>query len=465
MEIINRKRYRKKDSDKMVKLTKRQIVRFISFATALLLLVSGACIAGFSIASRYRTSIEQGYQMALSELSDYMTSIKSSLSKGIYANTSTGRLSLAAKLCSDSAGAKSALSRLPVTTSESEKLHKFLSQVGDYSLSIINASSRGYAFSSQNRDTLVSLSEYADKLSPVLEELSAKYGDGDTQLGITQTINGNITEQAPPEFVLDGDFGEINESFASYPTLIYDGPFADSTQNKKSIFLENYNEISEQEAAEKAAAFLSITADTLTSLSPTDGKIPTYVFSTDKNEYITVSKQGGFIAEMTKSNSPNGKSLEYKDALEKASAFLEKNGINNMTESYYAINDNICVINFAYSQDGVVCYGDLIKVGVSLENGEIVSYNAENYLMNHCLRNVKPYLSLSSARRSLSPYLTEEKSRLAVIPIHDGIEYLCYEFLCKGVENEEILVYINCETGLEEQILILMKSDNGILTM
>lgn len=450
----------------MAKLTKRQVVRLVSFGAALLLLVSGACIAGFSIADKYRTTIEQSYQMALSELSDYMTKIKSSLSKGIYANTSTGRLSLAAKLCSDSEGAKSSLSRLPVTPAESEKLQKFLSQVGDYSLSIINASSRGYEFSSRNRDTLVSLSEYADKLSPVLEELSAKYGDGSTQLGIKQTIRGNLSDNEPTqEFELDDDFDEINDSFSSYPTLIYDGPFADSTQNRESIFLENYKEVSQSEAAKNVSEFLSIPESSLTALEAADGKIPSYVFSADGDEYITVSKQGGFVVEMTKSDSPNSKSLEYEDALEKAFAFLENNGIKNMTESYYAINNNICVINFAYSQDSVVCYGDLIKVGVSLQNGEIVSYSAENYLMNHCLRNTDPYLSLSSARRSLSPYLTEEKSRLAVIPIHDGVEYLCYEFLCKGVDGEEILVYINCETGLEEQILILMKSDNGVLTM
>ncbi|MCQ4022200.1 MULTISPECIES: PepSY1/2 domain-containing protein [unclassified Ruminococcus] len=449
----------------MVRLTKRQVVRLVSFGAALLLLVSCACFAGFSVANRYRNTIEQGYQLALSELSDYMTSIKSSLEKGIYANTSTGRLSLAAKLCSDSAGAKSALSRLPVTSSEGEKLHKFLSQVGDYSRSIINASSRGYEFSSQNRDTLVSLSSYADKLSPILEELSAKYSDGETQLGVKQTIQGNLTEEPPQKFTLDYDFGEINNSFASYPTLIYDGPFADSTQNRESVFLGNYNEISEHQATEKAAKFLSTTADALTMLEPTQGKIPSYVLSTGDNEYITVSKQGGFIVEMTKSDSPNGKSLEYKDAIKKAAEFLNKNGFKNMQESYYVINNNICIINFAYMQDEAVCYGDLIKVGVSMQNGEIVSYNAENYLMNHCIRNTEPYLPLSSARRSLSPYLTEKNSRLAVVPIHGDIEYLCYEFLCKGVDGEDILVYINCETGLEEQILILLKSDNGVLTI
>lgn len=449
----------------MAKLTKRQIVRLISFACAVILLITGACIAGFSIANRYKNTIEQGYRLALAELSDYMTDIKSSLTKGLYANTTTARLSIAAKLCTDSTGAKSALSRLPVSASDSLSLQKFLSQVGDFALSVINASSRGYEFTTQNRETLESLAQYADKLAPTIEELSAKYGDGELPLGIEETINGNISPQESQSFQLDTDFTEINDGLVSYPSLIYDGPFADSTQNKASIFLENFSECTETEAMEKAAEFLSLDKSALTSLEPIEGKTAAYVFSTDENEYITVSKKGCYIMEMTKSETPKKQMLEYEDALKKAVDFLEKNGIKNMVESYYAINNNICVINFAYSQDNVVCYPDLIKVGVSMDNGEIVSYNAENYLMNHCIRNVDAYLSESFAKRSVSPYLEIKQSRLAIIPSSSTNEYLCYEFLCEGENGEDVLVYINCETGLEEQILILLKSDNGILTI
>ena len=40
-----------------------------------------------------------------------------------------------------------------------------------------------------------------------------------------------------------------------------------------------------------------------------------------------------------------------------------------MKESYYVINNNICTINYAYVQDGAVCYSDLVKVGVALDSG------------------------------------------------------------------------------------------------
>ncbi len=42
---------------------------------------------------------------------------------------------------------------------------------------------------------------------------------------------------------------------------------------------------------------------------------------------------------------------------------------------------------------------------------------------------------------------------------------MCYEFLCRGQNDEQVLVYINSETGMEEQILILIETDNGTLAI
>ncbi len=449
----------------MLRLRKRQTVRIISFAAAVLVLISAACVSGFLIASRYRSTIEHGYQMALSELSDYMTSIRSALEKGLYSNTNTSRLSLAAKLSSDCTGAKSALERLPVSADEAQQLQKFLSQTGDFSAGMINSAARGYEFSAQSRSSLEALSEYADRVAPIVEDLSARYGDGESALGVDESIDGGASVNARREFVLDADFSEINESFSSYPTLIYDGPFADSTLNRESIYLEGAAECEQSDARARAAEFLSVGEESLKPLEPIEGRLPAYAFSFGESGYITVTRRGCRVLEMSESHGDIAARLEYSSALERAADFLEKQGYKNMRESYYAINNNVCVINFAYVQDEVICYPDLIKVGVSLEDGRILSYSAENYLMNHCVRRVQPYLSPASARLSLSPYLTAGEPRLAVVPTEGGYEYLCYEFVCKGVDDEDILVYINCETGLEEQILILLKSENGELTV
>ena len=63
-------------------------------------------------------------------------------------------------------------------------------------------------------------------------------------------------------------------------------------------------------------------------------------------------------------------------------------GYENMKDSYYALNDGICVVNFAQMEGDAICYTDLIKVGVALDNGEIVSIDARGYLMNHKDRTI-----------------------------------------------------------------------------
>lgn len=50
---------------------------------------------------------------------------------------------------------------------------------------------------------------------------------------------------------------------------------------------------------------------------------------------------------------------------------------------------------------------------------------------------------------------------MAVIPSEGLREIACYEFSCIGRDDEQVLVYVNIETGEEEQILILLQDDTG----
>jgi len=52
---------------------------------------------------------------------------------------------------------------------------------------------------------------------------------------------------------------------------------------------------------------------------------------------------------------------------------------------------------------------------------------------------------------------------LALVPTDSVEEKRCYEFSCIAADGQEILVYINTATLAEEEILILCKSDGGIL--
>ena len=53
---------------------------------------------------------------------------------------------------------------------------------------------------------------------------------------------------------------------------------------------------------------------------------------------------------------------------------------------------------------------------------------------------------------------------MAIIPTKFKTEILCWEFKGK-VDDTEFLVYINVQTGAEEDILVIKNTPNGTLTM
>ena len=83
--------------------------------------------------------------------------------------------------------------------------------------------------------------------------------------------------------------------------------------------------------------------------------------------------------------------------------------------------------------------------------------------------NSSPYpkklFSKLRAQDRVSPKLKVESSQLAVIPTGSLEEKLCYEFKCKAQNGRNVLVYLNAETGEEEQILLLVETPTGTLTV
>ena len=110
-------------------------------------------------------------------------------------------------------------------------------------------------------------------------------------------------------------------------------------------------------------------------------------------------------------------------------------------------------------------YPDLIKVKVALDDGEILGVETKGYLNNHTERTIsKNIISIDEAKKKLNKNLNIQSEGMAIIPTEFKTEILCYEFKGK-INDSEFLVYINAETGDEEDILIVYNTPNGVLTM
>lgn len=135
-----------------------------------------------------------------------------------------------------------------------------------------------------------------------------------------------------------------------------------------------------------------------------------------------------------------------------------------MKATYYLKEGGIVTINYAYVQDNVTIYPDLIKIKVALDNGEILGMETSGYLNNHTKRDIPtPLISIEEAKESLNKNLEITTEDLAIIPTEWKTEIFCYEFKGK-IDDTDFLVYINALTGKEENILVIIDTPNGVLT-
>lgn len=439
-----------------ISLKRRTAVRCISFALATLAVLGGCILQKHTQANGYKTQLQYGYSRSLEELTATLSNIHIALEKGIYANTPTQMSSLSAQLLKEAGTAKTALSMLPPAGEELTVVNRFLSQVGDYALYLTQKTIAGNQPTAQERQSLQDLSAVAGSLSQSMEQIRLKF---DTQ---------GVWDADIDQSVVDEGFGdsmvELEGTLTDYPTLIYDGPFSDHMLTGTSKMLEAATQVTREQARQNAADALGIPAEQLLDDSDEEGKMPSYGFATD-NTVVSVTKQGGYVVYFRNYRTVGEPRLSYEQAVSKAKNYLNGEGQNTFEESYYFADEGICVVNFAHKEGATVCYPDLVKVGVALDTGEVVFYEGRGYIMNHYTRTiVTPKYTVEQAQQVLSPNLSVQGVKQAIIPSGGNEERLCYEFLCTGLGGEEILVYIRTDTLQEQQILILLKTDGGTLT-
>lgn len=442
-------------------VSRRGKIRVRLYASVLILVLFSAFVINAQKASELSRQLNADAERSLSTLEACMSSINTNLTKGLYANTTPMLSSMAISLTRDAASAKNSLSALPLSDTQLDNMLKFLSQVGAFVSTLDRKLSLGEPITSEERNQLKQLIDVSQKLLSELDTITQGVEDGSVSFKQAGSTLQKSTDQSVQ---IDSAFGDAEQTLTDYPTLIYDGPFSDHILNQSPKALEGKSDISKEKALEIASDFIGVDKSTLRFDSETNGVIETYNFFVDSIN-ISVCKKGGAVLYLLGSSNAGESVITPEQAVENAKSFLSAKGYENMKESYYSTQDGICTVNFAYENEGVICYPDLIKLSVSLETGNIISFDARGYIMNHTDRPpVQSKISADEAKMSVSDYLTVMSSRLAIIPTDYKTEKTAYEFHCKTPDEQEVLVYIDVLTAKEDDILLLLYSDGGILT-
>lgn len=441
------------------------------------IVVLGAIIIGLGLFTYkrerdFRQASENSYNMAFFELVDYVQNVETYLAKSVISTTPEHGAETLTNLWREANLAQSYLSSLPIGSEELANTSKFFNQVSDYSYSLSRKNIYNEPLTQDDLNNLKNLHDYSVELNNTLVQLSSDMNEGRISWG-ELTKKGNVAFAQQVSNISQDSFSGIEENFHEYAGLIYDGAFSEHMTNPERKGLTGEN-VDEQKAMQIAKEFYGedkVEEITSNGLSE-NGNIPSYDFyvklkdeEKDGNANISISQKGGHIVLSNFNRNVEAEAISQEQANEIGKKFLAQKGFPNMKETYYLKQEGIVTINYAYEQNGITMYPDLIKLKVALDNGEVLGIETTGYLNSHEKRNLpSPKISKEEAKKTLNKNLEIISESLAVIPTEYKTEILCWEF--KGsVDGTEFLVYINAQNGREEDILVIQNTPNGTLTM
>lgn len=443
-----------------------------SVVIVMLAAVAAWGIYQYKRAADLRQELDNQYNRAFYEMVGHVQNVEVLLIKSMVSSTPQMAAETLQEAWRQANLAQTNLGQLPITQDVLANTSKFLSQVGDFALTLDRQNINGKGINEKQFKTLESLHSYSVSLEDGLNNLQNSISGG--RIRWNELANkGTPLFQKQSQKLTGQLFTDVDKTFTDIPTLIYDGPFSEHMASQKPKGLTG-NELSMEQAQEKLKKFIGedrVAAIEHTGEIQTD-TLPAYNFKITfkdrpKDEFATadVTKKGGHVIWMLYSREIGQETLNVDQAKQAGLKFLESRGFKNMKDTYSIKEDSMATINYAYSQDGVIIYPDLIKVKIALDNGEVVGFESKGFIMNHTQREI-PAAGLTEEQAIARIMVGSEikASGLAIIPTTFGTEVFCYEM--KGKLNDRhFIVYLNAITGKEEQVLIIIDTPNGVLTM
>ncbi len=440
-------------------------------AIVLIIAIIVMAILWYRQKNEYVIATENGYNLAFYELVDYIQDVENYLAKSTISSSSEQSAESLIHVWRQANLAQVYLAQLPISTNELANTAKFLNQVSDYSHTLARKSIGGEDLAQEELDNLEQLHDYSLNLKTTLEQLSEDMSNGKISWReLTKDVDTTFAQQV--DNLSATSFSNIDENFGEYEGLIYDGAYSEHIESAEKKGLVG-NDVTEEEAKQKAISFIG--QDKVQEVKSNglieNGDIQVYDFvitakEGDKNNPLTISisKKGGHIVVANYNRDVKEEKISREEANEIGKNFLNNLGIPNMEPTYFLKQGGVMTINYAYTQDNVTIYSDLIKLKVALDNGEILGMETSGYLNNHTERTIgKPSITIEQAKATLNDNLNITSEGLAIIPTEWKTEIFCYEF--KGKINEtDFLVYVNANTGKEENILVIIETPDGILT-
>lgn len=415
---------------------------------------------------RQKNLVQDEYNKSMYLAVSYINNVEVDLAKLLVTSTPKMSAVTLADIWKQANLAKECLEQIPVGQNSMANASKYLTQVSDFSYTLMKQNISDIKLTEDEYEKLKHIYEDSSKLSSKMSDIYDDLNAGRIKWDELEKI-GN---EKLPDNDISNSISEVGKTFQNYEGLIYDGAFSDHLLSSEPKFLSQ-KEISEDDAKKYIEEVIlnDEKIDKIEFKGESNGKIELYNFDvtldSKQKRTISITKNDCKLYLMIGDKKVKEQNISVGEAKKRGMEFLNKLGIDNMTETYYQKTENMIVINYAATQDGVILYPDLIKVKISLDDGKVYGVEAAGYIFNHTTRNnLKPSISQEKAKSILNSSIEIISSDLALIPTESNSEILTYEFKGK-IDNREFLIYINADNAREEKVLLVIDNKNGVLTM
>lgn len=402
---------------------------------------------------------ENNMESAYYTLTDSLLNIENNFSK--LRVTRDGNLAgeMLIDVAMDSQTAAANLAILSYSGYDMSALVKFCNQVGDYSKYLVTKLTGGEELSEEDYNTLAKLYEATYSIGKKLNAVKDALMSGEKIVTGLDEFNSHFAEIA--DSLVDGSI--------QYPSLIYDGAFSDSLEERqpKSLSGEDIDPEKQQDNITKILCDYKIKSVKYTGES--DNGFTAYVYDVTledgSNVYLQLAKKGGSIVMWDKQFDSQQPTLSVEEGVVLAEQYMHKQGYENVKGVYACVTDSVLYVNICYVENDIVIYPDMIKIKVSLDDGKIIGFEGLNYIYNHTERSLEtPAVTEGEVRNMDFGGLEVQSVRLALIPLDNGKETLTYEVYGK-VDNYAYYAFIDAKTGKAVEVLQVIDSDEGELLM
>jgi spore germination protein len=401
---------------------------------------------------------ENMYQKSFHELTTNLSAIQDETATALAAGDPSQLLTHMTSVWRQVYAARQNLGQLPLGVVQLDKTEEFLTRMGDYAhgLAVDHA---GQTLSTDEWNQLKSLHDESRTIAQGLTNVQGQVlGQGLKWMSVevpTRQSGRDVADNT----IIDG-FKNVNQQVSQFPEANW-GDYKNVVLPPPTAL--NVPDVTIDQARQTAKAALDPSvAGTLTKITKEEkagADFPVYMFRFESTGQpvraanVEVTVAGGKLHWMISDRSVGAPGKD--DAALRASAeqYLTGHGFNSMelvaTDRYF----NARIFTYVYNQDGVLIYPDAVRVTVAEDNGEVICFEGDGYTRYHQQRSLpSPKVEASAVKSKLQPNLTVSNVARAVIFNHLGKETPVYEVQGK-IDADRYLVYVNSETGKEEQIV------------